>query len=163
MDSVDISAQGEEVEFVSTGVGASLPAEVTSPGRARIPYPFFEIVFRDLKKLGSGRLTFHLDNGQIGVGSAVFKHAGISMQEIERRIADLPIDAPLVETLSLDFKFSSKELMDSGLLARVSQARQEAEGIIEQAAKVLEPLQIDRWALREFVWEKIREGFTTRK
>ena len=159
LDCVDISAQGKEVEFVSTGVSSSLPAEITSSGHARIPYPFFETLFRDLKKLGEKRIKVHVSEGQIQVGSAVFKHPGISIQPIGARIADLPIDAPLLDTLALSVQFTREELMDSGLWVRVMEAEEKAGEMIEHALECLRPLEVDRDAFRAFVLEQIRQRF----
>jgi hypothetical protein len=160
LDYVDISAQGDEVEFISTGVSSSLPAQVTAAGHARIPYAIFETLFRHPKKLGSEHLNFHVSEGQIKVGSAAFKHQGITIPTIGARIADLPIDAPLMAALALNFRFTSEELMDSGLSARAMEAQRNAEEIIDDAARVLEPLKVERAGLRQFVWEQIRKRFT---
>ena len=67
LDYVDIKAQENEVEFITTGFSSSVEAEVASPGCARFPFPHFETLFRNPQKLAwtsAGRLSIRITEGQ---------------------------------------------------------------------------------------------------
>jgi hypothetical protein len=156
LDYIDITAKEDEVEFVSTGMASSVGAEVVSSGCARVPYPIFEALFRKPEKYGVSRLAIHIENGQIKAGPTILNHPGVTIQAIGARIADLPIDASVVDTLGLSFRFNTNELADSGLDAKVRAAQQRADDLIDQATKLLEPLEINRDALTRFVFDQIK-------
>lgn len=75
---------------------------------------------------------------------------------IGARIADLPLDAPLLETLALTLRFSHEELADSGLLDSVVAAQRRTDDIIDRATKLLEPLGVSRAELDRFVSEQLK-------
>ena len=159
LDCVDIKAQENEVEFITTGFSSSVKAEVASSGCARFPYALFETLFRKPQKLAwtsAGRLSIRITEGQIQAGATTFNHPDVSIQAIKERIAYLPIHASLTDTLALSFRFSPKELADSGLWDRFQAAQQRADDLIDRASKLLEPLNIDRDALGRFVSEEIK-------
>jgi hypothetical protein len=154
---VDVKAEINQITLVTTGASVSLPAVVNSIGCARIPYTIFETIFRKLEKLGSDRLTISIRDGKLIAGPVTFNHPGISMQLIGTRIAELPVDAPLVETLAVGQRFSQEELMDSGIWAKVTAAQDKATTLIEKAAEILAPLEISADALRSLLNDRIKE------
>ncbi|MGH9426263.1 MAG: hypothetical protein ACRD2L_08170, partial [Terriglobia bacterium] len=164
LDCVDIKAQENEVEFITKGFSSSIEAEVASPGCARFPFPLFETLFRNPQKLAwtsAGRLSIRITEGQIQAGPTTFNHSGVSIQAVEERIADLPIDASVADTLALSFRFTPKELADSGLWDRFQAAQRRADDLIDRACKTLGPLNIDSERLSEFVWEEVRQQAVT--
>jgi len=158
LEFVDVNAKDSEVELVSTGTSVSFPADIKSAGYARIPYPVFERTSKSWRTLSEKRVLVLIDAGRLVVGPFSLSHPEISVRLIGTRIADLPIDAPLPEKLILLTKFTKEELEDSGLLAVVMDAEQEAASLIDHAHGVLKPLVVTREALSEFVWAQIRSG-----
>lgn len=154
---VDVSAREGEVEFVGTGLEASLAAPVTSSGGARIPFPLFEHVFGRRALLGKGSVQVRIDAGKIKAGTLTLTNPAVALRGAESRIVDLPIDASLVDTLRLSFRVGETDLEQSGLSAKVREARRQATDLIEQAAKILGPLGIGSEALATFVWNSIRQ------
>jgi hypothetical protein len=152
---VDIKAEKTETEFITTGFSSSSKAEVTSAGRARLPFSMFETLFRNPQKLAwnpAGRLTIRIKQGQIQAGPFTLDNPDVS---IPARRAELPIGASLQDTLALSLRYSEQELAENGLWDRVKGAQQEAAQMIEKAAKILGPLNITRESLRSFVWDQI--------
>lgn len=156
LEYVDVKAQKNEIEFVSTAIAATIPGEVVSSGCARIPLRLFETLFRRPQRLAEGRLSIQIREGQIQAGPMTVNSPDVSVLLIGARIADLPLDAPPLETLALTLRFSHEELADSGLLARIEAARQRTDDIIDRAAKLLEPLGIIRAEVDRFVSEQIK-------
>lgn len=159
LDYVDIKAQENEVEFMTTGFSSSTMAEVASPGSARLPFPLFETVFRNPQKLAwtpAGRLSVCITDGHIQAGPTAFDHRDVSIGASKERIVDLPINASLVDTLALGFRFNTQELADSGLWDRVQATRQRADELIDRAKELLEPLEITRDDLGGFVSDHIK-------
>ncbi len=54
-------------------------------------------------------------------------------------------------------KYRPEELEDSGLLTRVLAAQEETSKLMDRALAALEPLQIQRQALDQFIWEQVQE------
>jgi len=162
LDYVDIKAQEGEVEFVSTGMSSSLEVEVACSGCARVPFPLFEGLFRNPVSIAAGLLLIRITEGQIQVGPTTLNHPGVTIQAVEGRIADLPIDASLADALALSYQFTPKEITDSGLWARFQSAREEASNLIDDATRILEPLRIDRDSLSRFVFDEIKRRVAQR-
>ena len=157
LDYVDVKAQTDGVEFVSTGLSSSIGANVESSGCARIPYLIFENLFQHPQKLAADRLSIPTKEGEIKAGPTTFNHPGVTIQTVEARIADLPIDAPLGDTLALSFRFNAEELAQSRFWSRVQAAQRKTDDLIEGVTKLLEPLEITRDAIIRFVFQQIRE------
>jgi hypothetical protein len=156
LEYVDVKAREGEIEFLNTAISATIPGEVVYPGCARIPYRLFETLFRRPQRLDAGRLSVQIREGEIKAGTATANKFGISMRPIEARIADLPSDASLPETLSLTLRFSQEELEESGLWERVHAALRRSDELIDKATKILQPLNIGRDALARLVSEQIK-------
>ena len=105
LEYVDVKAQKDEIEFVSTAISATIRGEVVSSGCARIPFPLFETLFRRPQRLAAGRLSIQIREGEIKAGPMIVKNPEVAMLLIGARIADLPLDAPLLETLALTLRF----------------------------------------------------------
>jgi hypothetical protein len=131
LEYVDVKAQKDEIEFVSTAIAATIPGEVISSGCARIPFRLFETLFRKPQRLAEGRLSIQIREGQIQAGPMTVNSPDVSVLLIGARIADLPLDAPPLETLALTLRFSDEELADSGLLARVEAAQRRTDDLID--------------------------------
>jgi hypothetical protein len=143
LECVDINARGNEIEPVSTGASVSLPADVLQRGYGRVPYGLFESIGKVLKSFRQPVVRILILPGQLKVASLTFSHPEISMRLIGPRIADLPIDAPLVDVLGLQFRFTADELEDSGLVSRMLAAQ-------EQTSALMKPLRpSNRWRSRE--------------
>jgi len=156
LEYVDVKAQKDETEFVSTAISATIPGEVVSSGCARNPFRLFETLFRRPQRLTAGRLAIQIREGEIKAGPMTVNNAEVSMLLIGARIADLRLDAPPLETLALTLRFSQEEFADSGLLDRVVEAQRQTDDIIDRATKLLEPLGITRAELDRFVSEQIK-------
>jgi hypothetical protein len=156
LEYVDVKAQKGEIEFVSTAIAATIPGEVVSSGCARIPFQLFETLFRKPQKLADGHLSIQIREGQIQAGPMTVNNRDVSVLLIGSRIADLPLDAPLLETLALTLRFSDEELADSALSARVEAAQRRTDDIIDRVTKLLQPLGITRAELDRFVTEQIK-------
>ena len=162
LEYVDMKAQKDEIEFVSTAISATIPGEVVSSGCARIPFRLFETLFRRPQRLAAGRLSIQIREGEIKAGPMTVNNPEVAMLLIGARIADLPLDAPLPETLALTARFSHEELADSGLFDRVVAAQRRAGDITDRASKLLEPLGITRAELDRFVSGQITRGVNKR-
>src|ERR1035438_1960541 len=140
LDYVDIKAEETEAEFITTGLSSSSKAEVTSSGCARLPFQLFETLFRNPQKLAwtsAGRLTIRITEGQIQVGPFTLDHPDVSIPALKERIADLPANASLADTVALTFRFTFEELADSGLWDRVKAAEQLRGELIDHASRAL--------------------------
>lgn len=115
LEYVDITAESGEVTLVIAGASSAFPAEVKSGGYARVPLVFFERFSQVLRTLNQQAITVSIQSGQIKAGSMTFTNPGITTRLIGSRIADLPIDASLLDTLSLLVRFRQEELEESGL------------------------------------------------
>jgi hypothetical protein len=120
-----------------------------------LPLPVFERIARALRTLPDDSIDVSIERASMKMGTLVFSHPEISLRLIGARIADLPIDAPLPDVLALSVHFRPEEIEDSGLMARVLAAQEEATRLIDQALKLLEQLGIERTALSKFVSEQI--------
>jgi hypothetical protein len=156
LEKVDVNAGESDVDLVSTGASSAFPAEVRTSGYARVPLPVFDRISRAIRTLGAASVRISIETGTIKVSDdLVFAHPEITLRLIGARIADLPIDAPLPDVLVLEARFRPEEIEDSGLLARVLSAREQASKLIDRAMPHLKPLGIERAALAEFIAEQI--------
>lgn len=160
---VDINARDSEIELVSTSASSAFPAEVSSSGYARAPYLLFEWLSKAMKTLRQSSVRVSIVEGQVRAANLTFSHPEISLRLIGARIADLPMDAPLPDVLALLTRFRPEEIEDSGLLARVLAAQEQASVLIDQAMKILKPLEIKREAINQFLWEQIKRRFELKK
>ena len=78
------------------------------------------------------------------------------IQAFKERIADLPINTSLADTLALSFRFNTPEFADSGLWDRAQAAQQRADDLIDRASRLLDPFNIDRDELGRFVLDEIK-------
>jgi len=105
----------------------------------------------------TGRAVIRITEGQIQAGSTTLNHPGVSIEILKERIADLPIDATLIDALTLSFRFNSQELRESGLSDRVQAAQQRADELVDRASKLLQPLEITRDELAWLVTEHFKK------
>ena len=155
LEMVDLNARGAEVELVITGASSPFSADVRSSGYARVPLLVFERISRAIRQLRNDSIRVSIEASTIKVGKLTFLHPEISLRLIGARIADLPIDAPLCDVLALQARFRPEEIEDSGLLAKVLEAQEQASKLIDQAFMSLGQLGIGRVALGTFVSEQI--------
>jgi hypothetical protein len=154
-DFVDLNAVASQIKMVIPGASSALTTEIKTSGYARVPLTVFERICSALHKLPDDLIEVSIRTGSMKIGALTFSHPEISLRLIGARIADLPIDAPLPDVLASLVRFSPDEIEDSGLLARVLAANEEAWRLIDEAFKNLEPLGIERAALSRFVSEQI--------
>jgi len=155
VDFVDLNAFASQIEMVIPGASSAFAAEIRVSGYARLPLPVFERIGRVIRRLHDDSINVSIVTGSMKMGTVVFSHPEISLRLIGKRIADLPIDAPLPDVLALVAHFRPEEIEDSGLLARVLAAQERASKLIDQAFVSLEELGIERAALGTFVSEQI--------
>jgi hypothetical protein len=155
VDYVDLNAFASQIEMVIPGASSAFAAEIKASGYARLPLPVFERIERVIRRLHDDSINVSIVTGSIKMGTVVFSHPEISLRLMGKRIADLPIDAPLPDVLALVARFRPEEIEDSGLLARVLAAQERASKLIDQAFMSLAQLGIERGALGAFVSEQI--------
>jgi hypothetical protein len=155
LEFVDLNATPDQIELVTTGTSSACPAIVSRAGYARIPLGMFERISRSIRTLRIEQIQVLIEPGAMRIGTLAFSHPEISLRLIGSRIADLPIDAPLSEVLAVSTQFRPEEIEDSGLVARILAAQEEASRMVDQAFKTLEPLGIKRADLSEFVSQQI--------
>lgn len=156
---VDINVRNDEVELVGTGVSSAFAAQIVSSGYSRVPCRVMEGLYKSLKTLRQASLNVSIETGAVKMGSLAIRHPEISLRPIGSRIADLPINAPLLDVLGLLVRYSPDEIEDSGLGARVLEAQAQVSRMIDRALEALEPLEIRREALDQFLWEQIKARF----
>jgi len=113
-----INCEGETEEFLGV---MELLGEKLGPLLLQFPYLNQEVIPSSEEFLARSLVA----------GPITFNHPGISMQLIGTRIADLPIDASLIETSALGLRFSPEELVDSGLVETVVAAQKKGTELIE--------------------------------
>lgn len=155
LEMLDINVRAAEVELVTAGVSSPFPAEVRRSGYARVPLLVFERISRAIRGLRNDSIRVSVEQGTIKVGKLSCSHPEIALRLIGARVADLPMDAALLDVLALQARFRPEELEDSGLLAKVLEAQEQASIMIDQAFVSLEPLGIERATLSMFVSEQI--------
>ncbi len=156
-DFVDINAYMSEVEIVAPGVSVRFDGRVMHSGYARVPYLTFEWFAKALKTFRQTSIEVYFSEGQVSVANLKFRHPDISVRLIGSRIADLPINAPLPEVLALLIRFTAEELSDSGLLAKVLAAQEEAKKLMDRAMKALAPFEIKREELSQFITDLLKK------
>jgi hypothetical protein len=154
---VDLNARDGEVELVATGVSVDFPAEVVTSGYGRAPHPVFEWFSRAVKTLHQPTVRVLIEPGKAKAANLTFSHPDISIRPIGARIADLPVNGSLPDVLALLVQFNTEELSESGLLGRVLAGQEQTSALIDQATRILEPLEVDREALSKFVWQQIKQ------
>lgn len=87
-------------------------------------------------RAGTGRLRIRIDSGRFRVESFGYSHPDIELKQIGTRIADLPINAGVLDALAIQKLFSAEEIAESGLAARVVEAQEKAIQAVERAAVV---------------------------
>lgn len=155
---VDVNArEDEEVELLTTGAGVTFPAQVLWPGYGRAAYMAFDWLRKAVRSLRQSPVRCTIEPGRVGLANLSFTSPEVTIRPIGARIADIPAEAALPDVLALLVKYRPEELEDSGLLARVLSAQEEVSKLMDRALAVLEPLQIQRQALDQFIWEQVRE------
>ncbi len=156
-DSADFRAVANSLDLSSVGTETQMDAEVIQAGRARVPL----VVLKTLKKAAvtfkQDKLEIQIEDGRVKLQSYGLSHSGIHLLEIESRVADIPVDASLLDTLAVVKLFSGKELSDSGLLPRVHEARLAAVAAIDHATTCLSKFEIPREAIQQLLEDHIGE------
>jgi hypothetical protein len=155
LDFVDLNARGSEVELATTSTSSTFPAEIKTTGYARVPIQVFERVSRAARMLRQPSALVTVKPGKIRVATMLVSHPEIEIRLIGARIADLPMGVPLPDVLAFLTHLRPEEIEDSGLLARVLAAQEEASRLIDRAFESLELLGIERAALSRFVSEQM--------
>lgn len=137
------------------GGAAFAPAEGTWPGTVRIPGQFLLLLSRAVPtddpvpvSVREGRLWI----ARLSVACAVAK-------DEQKKIIELPLDAPLHAILHVRQVHSNDEIARSGLTPLVRQAEERLDTLIARASEVLGPLAVDGDDLRGLVEECIRRKY----
>ncbi|HEV2234662.1 MAG TPA: hypothetical protein VGV68_14815 [Terriglobia bacterium] len=155
----DFFANDGEMTLESQGFSYVCPVEVTTSGRARVPYGVIHSLRPMLAMFDEKSVTVLITSGEFKVGATSITNPEIKILVNESRKAELPIDAPLPMVLELATRFTSQELDDSGLRKRMLEATSKAESILDEVSHLLGSLGITREAIRAFVWHQIKLQF----
>lgn len=77
---VEIRAHGTEAEFVTADFVSTATVEVAASGCARVPFGFFETLFRRPQNLAwtsEGKLAIRIDQGEFQAGATRFAHPDV--------------------------------------------------------------------------------------
>jgi hypothetical protein len=150
-DTADFRAVADDLELCSTGTSTHMNAQVIRAGNARVPLP----VLRNIKKIAvsftKDRLRVQIEAGRIKVESFSFSHPDVELKRIGTRMADLPVNAPVLDALAMQKLYSAEELAESGLAGRVLEAQERASSAIESAARSLQEFSVPREAVAELL------------
>jgi hypothetical protein len=113
-------------------------------GLARIPLPIVKKLETGLGKFPKDGLHIRIMAGELSIESFTFRHNEIEVRTQERRQADIPVNAALVDILAAVERFSADELERGGLVGQVLAAQAEAGRLIDSAAATLAPFGVSR-------------------
>lgn len=150
-----VSMEGENLKIAFVGGAVSVPAEGRWAGEVRVPTLLFARLARNLPTgIPAGDpLPVELRDDRLYVGSAWAKcvRQAAFHSEIE-----LPLDPDLVTLLRLQLRYPTERLERAGVLARVKEARMEADRLIRQAAAILAPLGVPSADVYKLVLDRLR-------
>ncbi len=157
LQAVDFDARADELEIVSTGSSTAIAATVAAMGLARIPLPIVKKLEAGLGKFPKDGLRIRIMAGELSIESFTFRHNEIEVRTQERRQADVPVNAALVDILAAAERFSAEELEKGGLVGQVLAAQAEAGRLIDSAAATLAPFGVSREMVQGLVRPCIQE------
>ena len=154
-DAADFRAVANLLDLSSVGTETQMDAEVTQAGCARMPL----IMLKGLKKAAvtfkQDKLRIQIEDGRVKLQSLSLSHPGIQLLEMGTRVADIPMDASLLDTLAMVKLFSGRDLSDSGLLPRVHEARLAAVAAIDHATTCLSKFEVPRETVQKLFEDHI--------
>ncbi|MDP9268198.1 MAG: hypothetical protein M3P27_07700 [Acidobacteriota bacterium] len=157
LDVVDFDVRDGELEIVCTGSATSVEATVEATGLARVPLPMVRKLESALGKFPKDGLRMRISMGELSIESFTLRHPEIEVRAHERRVADLPVNAAVIDVLAAAERFSADELEKSGLVGRVLAAQAEAGRIIDSVASSLAAFRVSREVVERLVREAVRE------
>jgi len=131
-DLVDLRVERSMLTLVAMGTNVAVP--VTSDASESV-----SITVGDLARLKKVSATYKAGPVRIRIGDGRIRFQntsiGVSASEatIARRVIDIPIDASVLDLVSLPVIFSSEEIEHCGLQARVEKAKESVAGMLRSA------------------------------
>jgi hypothetical protein len=132
------------------GVEVRIPATGRWRGVARVDARALRALVRVPPKAGNLEISY--DNGRLYFGSWSVNAA---WQDIAPPRVDLPINPDHVTLLGLAHAYNRIELENAGLWSAIAGARQEADALLKDAARLLAPLGIGNVALESLLAERV--------
>jgi hypothetical protein len=148
-----LTFDGSEISISLAGLDLRAPAKGTWPGSVVAPGFFFVAIAK--APLKSDPVLFEVRDGALRIGTF---SVACSVQASPAVDLDLPLDPTLIEILEAASRHSHDELKRSGFLKAADEASDRAQRLIEKAAKVLEPLEIDRHDLQWLLERRLKRG-----
>jgi hypothetical protein len=156
-DTADFTVRVGEVHLCSTGTETSFQASIAAAGYARVSIP----VLKRMRKIGSSfkqdSLRVRIERQRVRIESFGFTSPDVELKPFGPRIADVPIDATVLDLLALQKLYSAEEIADSGLAARVAEAQETLIANVDSAHRALSQLNVNRVELRNLVERQIVE------
>ena len=150
-DAADFRAVADDLELRSTGTSTQMNAQVIRAGNARVPLPVLSHIRKVAATFTRDRLRVQIEAGRFKVESFSFSHPDVELRRIGTRMADLPVNASVLDGLAMQKLYSAEELAESGLAGRVLEAQERASSAIENAARSLQEFSVPREAVAELL------------
>lgn len=148
-----ISFDGQELSISLGGVVVGAKASGSWPGCVVVPGSFLMILAK--APLPSNPVLFEVRDEVLRIGTYA---TSCSVEAAPPADIDLPVDATLIEILEVAASHSHGDLKRAGLVKMADEASDRAQRLIEKAAKVLEPLEIDRHELQWLLERRLKRG-----
>lgn len=159
-DLVDLAVEQSILTLVATGTNVEVP--VVSESTESV-----SITVGDLAKLKKVSATYKAGPVRIRIGDGRIRFqntsigASISETEIARRVIDIPNDASILDLVSLPSIFSSQEIEDCGLQARVQKAKDAVNLMLQSAVASMGEFGFTRAEVSAMVNAKIKSHAET--
>lgn len=150
-DTADFIAIADSLKLCSTGTSTEMDANVVQAGYGRVPLPILKSIKKVAGSFRTDRVRVKIEAGRLKIETFGFSHPDIELKRIGTRIADLPVNASVLDALAMQKLYSAEELAESGLAARVLGAQERAIATVERATRSLEEFEIPRAAVAELV------------
>ena len=148
-----ITFDGADVSISLAGVVLGAPAKGEWPGVVLVPGFFMTTLAK--APLKADPLLFEVVDGALRLGTFSVSCTVEASPSVE---IDLPLDATLIEILEAAANHSHEVFKRSGFLKTADEASEKAQRLLEKAAKILEPLEIDRHELQWLLERRLKRG-----
>jgi hypothetical protein len=154
-DLVDLAVEQSILTLVATGTNVEVP--VVSESTESV-----SITVGDLAKLKKVSATYKAGPVRIRIGDGRIRFqntsigASISETEVARRVIDIPNEASILDLVSLPSIFSSREIEDCGLQARVQKAKDAVNVMLQSAVASMGEFGFTRAEVSAMVNAKIK-------
>ena len=156
-DCADLVVRGDEVQVCSTGTTTSFPASVATAGYVRVSIPVLQRMRKIALSFKQPRLRLRIESQRVRIESFGFSSPDVELKPLGPRIADVPLDATVLDLLALQKLYSEEEIGDSGLAARVAEAQETYISKLDSAAQALQQFGVTRDEVRELIDRRLLE------